>query len=93
MDVSETPTLPPAGSAKQSAAATVVATAPNDHGHAMAKGSFHNYLDQILQTRELSGRSNLKYQCKPLLTALYFLMQGPSEVSNSLSSIKKEFKN
>ena len=48
MDVSETPTLPPAGSAKQSAAAAAVATATNDHGHAMAKGSFDNYVDQIL---------------------------------------------
>ena len=49
MDVSETPTLPPAGSAKQSAAATAaVATATNDHGHGMAKGSFHNYADQLL---------------------------------------------
>ena len=43
-----------------------------------------------LQTSEVSGRSNLNFQCKPLLAALHFLMQGPQKCLTVYLQLKKE---
>ena len=49
-----------------------------------------NSQSNALQTSEVSGRSNLNFQCKPLLGALNFLMQGPQKCLTVYLQLKKE---